>query len=103
MTGRTARRRKSRMRPDAAPLACTRSASLKASYPGMQFTTILAEDIRADGFSEAVRVFAASTARRVTQLNEDAEGSLRSFEGFFRDHGWDCPLRKQISAAAKRG
>jgi hypothetical protein len=91
------------MRSDDAPLACTRSVSLKASYPGMQFTAISAEDIQADGFNEAVQAFAASTARRILHLNDDAEGSLCSFESFFRDHGWDCPLRKQISAAAKRG
>jgi hypothetical protein len=69
----------------------------------MLFGAVIAAQVDVQAFEGAVHEFAARVAGGLHHLSQDVQRNLEAFESFFARYGQECPLRGQISKAAKAG
>ena len=84
-------------------ITCRTTPRLAEKFPGMLFGAVIAAQVDVQAFEGAVHKFAARVAGDLQHLSQDVQRNLEAFESFFARYGQRCPLRSQISKAAKGG
>jgi len=79
------------------------TARLRASYPGMQFSAVLAIGVDRSAFPSATGQFADAVGAGLRPLKANVQRGLAAFDAFFSQHGRRSPLSQQISQAAEHG
>jgi hypothetical protein len=84
-------------------IMCRTTPRLAEKFPGMKFGAVIAAHVDVQAFDRAVHEFAARISGDLQHLSQDVQRNLEAFENFFARYGQRCPLRSQITKAAKQG